>query len=1138
MNIYVYKYPKLKGYVKIMLMIKLTFVILTTALLQMSSAASYSQTVTLRFKNAKLETVLKEIGAQAGVDLVYTIPDINESKPVSINLNKAALKEALEKCFADQALTYTLSNNIVIVKRKFDPVGQKILSEYKPTVIEVAPPITISGEVKDSEGVTLPGVSVKVKGTNLGTTTDISGRYSITVPDNSNTLVFTYIGYLTKEVVINGRNSIDVKLEITNTALGEIVVTALGIERESKSLTYAAQTIKGDELNQAKETNLINSLQGKVAGVVITKNATGPGGGSKVLIRGSRSVFGNNQPLYVIDGVPMDNSNRNGDKTVGQTTATRDGGDGIGMINSDNIETMTILKGASAAALYGSQGQNGAIVITTKRGKTGKISVDYTSNFQFENPLVLPEIQSEYGQGSGGIFYPSSETSWGPKAAGQSVTLWNGSIVPLTGQPNLIKDFFRTASSMTNSIGISGGTEKLRTYFSYGNVMAQGLLENQDYKRHNFDLNIENNISSKLSFFAKMSYIATDEDNKAFLQDAKDVLSSIYYAPVSIPLSEMQKYQYFDNLGNTRQSYWRPGSIFLTNPYWRMNRELFFENKERILGLVTAKYKFNSWLDLQLRGSIDKTDENTEEKGYKDSYGTSAGINVYNLFTRNRLQTNLDALLSFKKDLTNNINLTGNLGAQILGGKSKIQSESAGGLFKSDYFFMTNALNPTNSNSFENSPEIQSLYGLINLAYKNYLYMDITARNDWSSALPKENQSYFYPSVGLSAIVTDMIELPSWVSYGKARITLAKAGSGGDAYLTRNYFSVGRGGVINTPGVRSLGNYKPELTTSFEVGGDWRFFTNRLGIDFTYYKSQTKNQLMALAVPNATLFNQQYINAGLIQNQGLELMLNGTPIQSRQFSWNVMLNYSKNKNKVVRLTDRLKSAVLGGEDKIALETVEVGKSFGEIYMVEWKKDDQGRKLVNNNGIPLLTPKNSYAGNYNPDFMVGVTNSFTYSSFTLSFLLDYRHGGIVAAGTQAALDATGNSKASLMGRETGIVLDAYTIAGEKNTKSISAEAYWQSLGARSPVKDFYTYSATNLRLREFVLGYRLPNKLLTRTGFINNASLSLVGRNLVFLKRDAPFDPEIQSGKVDNRGGLEYSSLPTTRSIGLNLKMSF
>lgn len=974
----------------------------------------------------------------------------------------------------------------------------------------------ITGRVIDVDGAGLSGVSVKVKGTSEGTLTDANGQYRITVPSGQNTLVFSYIGFVSIEEAIDGRTTINVEFSEESTALSDVVVTALGITRDVKSLTYAAQNIKGDQLNEAKEVNIVNSLQGKVAGVTITRNANGPGGDAKVLIRGNRSITGNNQPLYVIDGVPLSGS--------------------VSMLNSDDVESMTILKGPSAAALYGSQGQNGAIVITTKRGKAGELTVNYNGGFTFENAAVLPELQYEYGQGDAGVYSPSSEHSWGPRATGQPVTLWNGHTVPLEGQPDRLKEFFRTAHTVNNSLSINGGSEKMQTYFSYANTSAQGIMRNNDLNRHNIDLKIDNNLTSKLSFFTKLTYIYEDVNNR--LQPGEGgtyALPSMFRSPTSIPTSEMRQYAYTDEAGIEKQSYWKPGSSILLNPYWALNRINYFQKKDRVLGLLSAKYQFNDWLDLQIRGSIDKTIQKNDHKVYADNYFSLVG-STYNYSGRGNQGTNVDALLSFKRDLSNKFNLMGNIGAALQQGNYEGFDGNSNGLNKANFFFMNNAKNPSITNFAQKSPQVQSIYATATLAYNSYLYLDATARNDWSSALPKDNQSYFYPSVGLSAILSDMLNLPSWVSYGKARVSMANSGYGGSEYLDRNYYRVGAGGAIITPSIQSLGNYKPELTTAFEAGLDWQFLNNRLGFSLTYYDTKTKNQLLLIGAPSASLFDRKYINAGLIKNNGIELVANLTPVRTDNFSWNAMVNYSKNNNKIVRLTEEVKSAILV-DDRAAQIRADEGGSFGDMYVKDWERDSQGRRLVDNTGAPILTAgRDVFLGNYNPDYMLGVTNTFTYSNFSLNFLIDYRNGGYVISSTQALIDADGHSLRSLEGREGGLILDAYTVDGVKNTQSISAQKYWSAIGDRYPTGGLYAYSATNLRLRELVLGYRIPSKILNSTSFIKDAKLSVVGRNLFFFHKSAPIDPEITLGL--NGGGLEYGALPSTRIIGLNLNIVF
>ena len=992
---------------------------------------------------------------------------------------------------------------------------------------------TVSGVVtSQDDGSALAGVSVVVEGTTLGSTTDAEGKFSLNVPSNTQKLVFSSQGYTTQVAAI-GSGSMAVTLARDIQQLTDVVVTALGINRTEKSLTYAAQVVGGSDLDIAKETNLINSLQGKVSGVVISRSATGPGGSSKVQLRGNRSITGGNEPLYIIDGVPLSTGRR---ESGGGDFGGRDGGGGISMLNPDNIESMTILKGASAAALYGSAGQNGAIVITTKSGKAGKIQIEYDGGVTRDKAFYLPKFQSEYGQGDGGIYSSNSEHSYGPKADGHEVTLWNGENAPYTNHTDNMAKFLRTGTTFNNTITATGGSDKMRTFFSYGNVSATGILRNNDMTRHNVDLKIDNNITDKLSISAKVSYIYQELNNMPRTGERGYAISSIYRAPLSIPLDMMKDYNYYDAVGTEFQNYWKPNSSILSNPYWDMYREPYFEKKDRALGLFVAKYQFTDWMDFQVRGSIDKTMEKTDERYYNDTYTTYGLGSTMIVGDYMRQSTNVDALLSINRDLTKDLNLDIHAGGSMQQGNSTSMSVDANGMYKQNYFFLSNAKNPVTASSISLSPQVQSLYGMATLGYKDYLFLDVTARNDWSSALPKENWSYFYPSVGLSGIISDMLTMPDWISYGKLRVSYAQSGSGGGAYRDRYYYSVASGGGITAPATKSLPTYKPELTSSFEIGAEWWFFKRRLGFDFTYYNTDTKNQLITITTPPPSLFSSQYINAGLINNHGVEATLYVTPVKTTNFGWDANFNFSKNKNKIIRLSDVLKRFIITDQRGVMVVADE-GKSFGEMYGTGWRRDDQGRPLVDTTGLPLLTGgKTVYLGNYNPDFNLGFTNSLHYKNLSLDFLITYQQGGTVTSSTQALLDADGHSQASLRGRENGIVLDAYTEDGKKNAKAITSQAYFGAIGERYFSGEFYSYSATNIRLREVTLGYNFSG-LLKSGGFVKGLRFYLVGRNLFFFKNDAPFDPEMLTG-IGNWGGVEYTSLPTTRNLGFNLKLTF
>ena len=1058
--------------------------------------------VRLELKNESLVQAFQKIEAMSNFRFMYRYDEVKNIRNISLPLAEQTVEYFLKALLKNTSLMYRqLDNQILILPRKRPP------GTAEPELVRRANvAITVSGNVANSTGDPLVGVSIAVKGTTSGTYSDAEGNYSISSPENG-TLIFSYIGFETREISVGGQTVINVKLLETTRALNEVVVTALGIKRETKALTYATQTIKGDDIGKTKDPSMINTLQGRVAGLTITRSPNGPGSDSRVLLRGNRSITGNNEPLYVTDGVPGS----------------------IGLEDGDNIESITVLKGASAAALYGSAGQNGAIIITTKKGVSGKITVTYNGGLLFDQAQVYQDFQYDYGQGDAGMYVPNSEHSFGPKNTGQDVTLWNGNKVPLTGQPGRIDDFFRTGMTLNNSISVNGGTEKMQTYFSYGNITSQGIMRNNDLIRHMFNLRISNNITSKLSFDLKATYI-----NEAINNAPNDyAVTSIYRAPTSIPLDQMKSYEYTDINGDLRQSYWKPGSSIIGNPYYYMYRNLSYNQDNQLTGLFSAKYSFTKWLDLMVRGSITKSFGRGENKIYSDSYFSLVGSD-YSLSTVNDLRTYADVLLTFSRKLNSNFTLSGNIGGSIQGSKSNSSTTEANGLNKDNFFFMSNAKAPLETNTYGSTPQVQALYAEATLGYKDLLFLDVTGRNDWSSALPEGSYSIFYPSIGLTGIISDMVELPSWINYGKARISIANSGYGGNAYLGREYYSVAAGGLIVTPTIQSFGTYKPEMTSSLEAGLTWNFLANRLGIDLTYYRTQTKNQLLLIGAPPASTYNQRYINAGLIQNSGLEAMLNFTPVKAGKFTWDGYVNYARNDNKVVRITDEMSSVIIQDDD-IVTTKVEAGKSFGTLYVKGWQRDEEGRKLVDDMGRPLLTPgKTVYAGNYNPDYQLGFSSTFRLGDFSFGFLINHAHGGTILGGTQALIDADGHSARSLEGRESGIVLDAYQAGGGKNDQVITSQEYFSSIGDRKPAAEEYAYSATNTRLREVSFGYVIPKRVFGEANYISNIRISLIGRNLFFFKKSTPFDPDIAQG----RGGIEATALPFARTMGVNVKVTF
>jgi TonB-linked SusC/RagA family outer membrane protein len=1088
----------------------LTIAILTTTSIHLLFALPVkSQSISevkirIGLNNETVVQAFRKIEAQSPFHFMYRNEDISNIPRLSFPADKKSVEEFLKIILAGTTLTYRqIDDQILIMPDKKRAPGSNIVSH---TAIANA----VSGKINNSKGDPLAGVSITVKGANVGTSTDENGNYSISVSEND-ILVFSHVGYITQEIAVNSQSVINVKLEEEVHSLTEVVVTALDIKREAKGLTYSVQTVKSDEIG-AEATSVINSLQGRIAGLTITKGNQGPGSPSKLLLRGSRSITGNNEPLYVTDGIPSN----------------------IGLIDGDNIESITVLKGASAAALYGSAGQNGAIIITTKKGSGKKMVVNYNGGMMFDRANIMWDPQYEYGQGDFGVYAPNSMRSWGPKASGQLDTLWNGSIVPYTAERNRLQHFFRTGKTLNNSISVTGGSDKMQTYFSYGNIWDQGIMRNNELIRHNLSLKINNNISRKLSTEAQVTYSSEIARNYLF----EDPVADISRAPITIPLNEIKKYEYTDTNGIPRQNFWKPHDPYLGNPYFNMYKNLTNSKTDRLLGIFIAKYKFTDWLDVQFRGSIDKAFGSSDSRLDEDYYGSPIGSNYY-MNKSNTQSTNVDLLLSFRRKLSDKFNLSGNLGGSVQDGRAQTLNATANGLYIPNYFYLSNAKALVVTTTDTRTPEVQAIYALASLSYRDYLSLDITARNDWSSALPKGSESYFYPSFGLSAILSDMLKLPSWVYYGKARVSLAYAGYGGLPYLGKNYYSIGAGGQIQTPTIQTFGTYKPEMTSSFEAGTEWQFFNRRLGFDFTYYKTETKNQLLLIGAPSASLFDQRYINAGLIQNSGVEMLVNLQPVETNRFSWDLSLNYARNNNKVIRITDEMKTVIISGGGNLGNVEVIEGRPYGEVFVKGWAKDSLGRRLVDNSGSPILTPGlNVYGGNYNPNYKMGLSNTFRYGNLSLSFLIDYSNGGIVISQTMPFLDADGLTQKTIEGREEGLVLDAYTAGGGKNDKLISAQSFWGAVGDRYPTGELYTYSATNMRLRELTLRYTIvPKNRNKQASFVKMANISLVGRNLFFLKNDAPFDPEVTGG-TGNSGGLQQGWLPATRTFGFNVNLSF
>lgn len=1001
----------------------------------------------------------------------------------------------------------------------------------------------ITGRVLSSENAAVPSATVTVKGGTQSTITSTDGSFSLSVPAGQVVLTITSSGYLSSDVTVNaGDNSVAVMLSIDSRQMNEVVVTAMGLSKSKRTLSYATQQVSTSTFSKARELNIANSLAGRVANLDIARSSSGVGGSTRVVLRGDRSITGNNQALIVIDGVPMDNSNFSPSNANGG----RDGGDGISSINPDDVESMNVLRGASATALYGARAANGALIITTKKGSKKGLGVTINSSYLAEQAIVLQKFQDVYGQGSGGVYNRASEFSWGPKMTGQQVAAWGpkpdnaGKTYAMTPQPNTYENFYSTGNQLSNSVALSGGSEKTQTYFSYTNLGAKGIVDNNTMKRNILNLRLSGEISKKLSYDAKVTYLDEIINNRQQTGEAfANLQRHILRLPRNISLAAAQDFEFVNPAtGQLRQNFWNPGSNGGQNPYWIKNRVTALDKRNRVTAFTSFTYKATDWLSFMARGGIDQYNDEFEGKWYNNTY-TIADNGDYQTLFRKVNETNFDAFAFIKKSVSD-FNFDATLGASRQQFSTRAQSTSTGGLNRDNLFIPSNARSPQIGRSLVET-EKQGVFATADISYKDYLTISGSARNDWSSTLPKESRSYFFPSVGFSSILSNMMKMPEFISFAKLRGSYAATGNDARPYLltqTYTFSAGGPSGFISRDGVKPFPDLKPELTTSLEIGTEVRLFNGRIGLDFGWYTSDSKNQLFSVAIPPASGWSSQFINAGLVRNSGIELTLNGNIMRKKDFRWDIDLNYARNRNLLVELTPDLKRLVLAG-DFINDVVVEEGKPLGQLYSRGYERNTKGEILVDATGLPRITAgKTVFMGNSRPDWTGGISNRITYKQFALNFLISARMGGYVSSFTNAVIYADGVTEQTLAGRDS-YVFPGVTDAGAKNSVATTAERYWVKVGGRNtPAGEVFTYDASNIRLRELVLSYALPNNLIKSMPF-QSASLSLVGRNLFFLMNNAEgFDPEMTAGSQNTTVGLESFSLPSTRSIGVNLNIAF
>ncbi len=1013
----------------------------------------------------------------------------------------------------------------------------------------------ITGTVEDEFG-PVAGASVVIKGTTNGTMTDMNGHFTLEGVKKGDIIQISFIGFATQDIPYTGQTALNVKLEEDAQKLDEVVVTALGMKRDKKALGYAMQELKGDELLSSREPNLANSLSGKVSGLQIVRSSNGVGGSSKIVLRGNNSLTGSNQPLIVVDGTPMDNFTGGVDDVWGNSGA--DMGNGLSDINPEDIESMTVLKGASAAALYGSRAGNGVILITTKSGKKNEgLGITVNAGITTESIFLKPDMQNSFGQGSVGAYDNQSRLSWGPKAEGQTVTDWMGRQVPLRTYDN-IDAFFNTGTSFNEGISFQQNIKGTSVFSSINRSDDAGITPESKLNKTNITLRATTFLdeAEKWKVDAKVNYINLNAHNRPIQGvNPSNAFNTIYNLPRSLNVADFKNS--VDEDGN--MIWWDASKNPQENPYWVTKYRQNNDTRNRLLGNIALKYAPTNWFNIELRGGTDYYTTTKNEKVYAGGNTTPSGL--YSEGSETFYENNYSFLATANKD-----NLIDRLGGFVtFGGNLMIQrrtkmNASAGELLVPNLFSLNNGINKPTVTSELIRRKMNSLYGSLQLNWDGYLFLDITARNDWSSTMSKANRSYFYPSVSLSGVISDMVpklggQMPEWFTFAKVRASYAEVGNDLDPYQLYNNFTVGKdenGNTTAAPGnVLYDSSVRSELIKSWEAGFDIRFFNNRLGLDAAWYKTNATRQLLNLPMEPFSGYSSRKVNAGNIQNEGVEISLNGLILDNpKGLSWNSTAQFSLNRNKIIDLYPGVTLYDIKTLDAIQIVAVQ-GSYYGDIYgqtfqRVEDKNDpNYGKIIVGEDGLPLITTGKSKVGNQSPDWMLGWTNSFSYKGFNLSFLVDFRIGGDLYSATASNLYTRGNAAGTVVNgeRQDFIVPNSVVQTPNDYTENkvpVTHQNYWERIGSTGNygLPEMYTYDATNIRLRNITLGYDFNKAMLKNTPF-QRLRLSATCNNVWMIHYNLPgIDPESVSATNTNATGFENGAAPTSRSFTFNVTVGF
>lgn len=1000
----------------------------------------------------------------------------------------------------------------------------------------------VRGKISGADGSGLPGATIIETGkpTN-GTQSNANGDFSLTVANRNASLTVSFVGYNTQVIPLNGRNTINVLL-LEDTRNSEVVVTALGIEKQQKAVGYSVTEIRGDELVSARENNVANALAGKIAGVNVSKPASGNGGSSRVIIRGN-NTFGNNQPLYVVDGVPIDNTNQG---QAGEWGG-RDGGDGISSINADDIETMTVLKGDAASALYGSRSLNGVILITTKKGVNrggNGIGVEFNTNLVTESVLTATDWQSDYGQGQLGTkpttipgAIATGLLSWGAKLDGSSVIQFDGVSRPYSAVTDNMSQFYKPGTTANNTIAFSGGSGNSTFRFSASNLNSKGIIVNNDQDRTSFNLRGTTMLGKKLTVDAKVNYVHEYNANRSNQSDTPgNPNAAVFRLPTNVSVTSFNPKG--EAAGNPLLEQEFNDNPYVTNPYWAAYHFQNSDTKERVLGYVSATYKLTDWLSVMGRTGQDWYNlRTTSLTPLGTLYSLNGGMSEN---SNNIKESNTDFLVTATKSM-------GNIGLNVFGGGNSMDRTYEGLSRGGDQFNIpgwesVKNLRNTNGDYNYSHKRVNSLYGGLDLSFNKYLYLSLTGRNDWFSTLTSATStanSQFYPAVSLSWVVSDMAKMPSAINFLKLRGSWAQTGSdsGIEPYaLGLTYGLVASGhlgnplGTVNNGSVPPAG-LKPTLGTGMEFGFVTKLMDNRIGLDFTIYNKSITNQILSASLSGTTGYGGRVINSGEIQNKGIELLVDFVPVRSSKTQWDLALNFAKNANKVVSLQGSQTKLFLGQSRTLnAFTYAEVGQPFGVIEGYKFERNTDGSIKMGTDGFPVKESAISVLGNPNPDWTLGINNDLRFGNITMNALVDINWGGEVYSATNAYAYYFGLHKDTLVGRDQG---NNFKATG--STVAMNAQTYYQKF--YNNYTEQFIYDASFVKLRSVSVGYRIPTSALSKTP-IRGAELQLVGRNLLLLYSKVPnVDPE-SSYSIGGSYGLEMYGVPPTRTIGLNLNLRF